>query len=96
VPTQKPNPNLTQTVPDGISIITARSFTERCAAGSDGVAEISCETCPNADPQAKPQANAPAANDLIITPPREFRLCSEWISQRNRRDNRIYSLTEED
>jgi len=41
---------------------------------------MSVEACPNAAPQANAQTNAlihaPAATNLLITPPREFYLCS--------------------
>ena len=75
-----PGLNDRQGVPAGNPTITATSFNEPSAAGVGVTVDVSCEDCPNAVPQANAQASAQAdalaANNLVITPPREFCLCS--------------------
>jgi len=73
-----PGFSLSQSVPVGTAKITARSLND--AAGVGVAVAASCVVCPNADPptnaKASALANALAANNLLITPPREFFLCS--------------------
>src|ERR1700742_4778170 len=81
-------------VPAGSPTITARSFTELCAGGVGVAADVSPEFCPNAFPHANALTNTPAINNLVITPPREFFVCSHWIARRDRPDNPKQPLAE--
>lgn len=61
--------------------MTLTSFTEFGGEAAGVVAGVCCETCANAAPQANAQASALVIDNLVITPPREFYLCSQWVAR---------------